>query len=723
MPDPKVPPTGDFSRATFSEILFAVTGQGSDLHAVLDSAAGTGETPQTWFKFTPPGSSANSYSYHAWDKYYFGVDHNQGAYHAWNTATNDIESIALPLFSGKTGLMDVQRLRDSSTVVTAYTTFLSNKADISKYWADGLDSDDSAFKGKAAFAIQSNLRRLAFTFNDLRHQITEDRTPATATGLTEAADALSTFGKNMAGIWWDSRTFLWEEPAKTAMLFIESVHQHIQHQGLDRATKDMASWGLPPYLLDQWGAKDRAKAEQYIKDSMALYASNRLAKPVMPTGMPVVDGDLTLQSTWDQANTAISTYIRTELTKMDERARVEFEKLQTAYRRSARGLGTLKENAPPTIGTLPPTPPDGGPDGTGDTPPPPPPTTVPPPPNGSGGGNGNVPNLNGKGDIDPPNGGPEGNGPNIPGLNDSLTGGPNGPNGGPGGTGNLPGLHDPNGGPGGVGNLPGAGGPNGGPGGFPTLLPGPNGGGVGRLPGTGPGRDPANGGPGGIGDIPGVVGDGPDGTIGDDGWQPGQRDPLSPQLPGSSGGANGGASFGPGSTPGSLPGVDLNAEQLGKLAEGAGGGAGGLDAWGAAGGGAGVGSDGAFGSGSGEGWSDWSGRGGDAGAGAGGPGSVDGREDQRGGMPFMPPMMGGMGGAGGAGREEKERERTTWLSEDEKVWGTDTDIGDGVIGRPDSGAPEIDEPLVTTHVHLRTGARSKPVEQPTRTTEQTATTS
>ncbi len=42
-------------------------------------------------------------------------------------------------------------------------------------------------------------------------------------------------------------------------------------------------------------------------------------------------------------------------------------------------------------------------------------------------------------------------------------------------------------------------------------------------------------------------------------------------------------------------------------------------------------------------------------------------------------MMGG--GAGGAGEKPQERERQTWLSEDEAVWGTDVDAGSGVIGR------------------------------------------
>ena len=45
--------------------------------------------------------------------------------------------------------------------------------------------------------------------------------------------------------------------------------------------------------------------------------------------------------------------------------------------------------------------------------------------------------------------------------------------------------------------------------------------------------------------------------------------------------------------------------------------------------------------------------------------------------PMMPPMM----PPGAAGGQDKERERTTWLAEDEEVWGTDPDVSPSVIGR------------------------------------------
>ncbi len=48
-------------------------------------------------------------------------------------------------------------------------------------------------------------------------------------------------------------------------------------------------------------------------------------------------------------------------------------------------------------------------------------------------------------------------------------------------------------------------------------------------------------------------------------------------------------------------------------------------------------------------------------------------------VPFFPPMA-GQGGAGAAGQQQ-ERERSTWLSEDEEVWGTEPEVGPQVLGR------------------------------------------
>ncbi|WP_327000715.1 hypothetical protein OHA72_37070 [Dactylosporangium sp. NBC_01737] len=82
-----------------------------------------------------------------------------------------------------------------------------------------------------------------------------------------------------------------------------------------------------------------------------------------------------------------------------------------------------------------------------------------------------------------------------------------------------------------------------------------------------------------------------------------------------------------------------------------------------------------------------------------------------GGMPFMP--MGGMGGMG-AGGQSKERERTTWLAEDEDVWGTDPDCTPAVIGRDDTA--DTDAGSVTQRVPVAPYSPNGPRPGTTRTT-------
>ncbi|WP_436535630.1 hypothetical protein [Actinoplanes sp. HUAS TT8] len=71
--------------------------------------------------------------------------------------------------------------------------------------------------------------------------------------------------------------------------------------------------------------------------------------------------------------------------------------------------------------------------------------------------------------------------------------------------------------------------------------------------------------------------------------------------------------------------------------------------------------------------------------GPGAPATAPGASGMGGYPPMMPPMT-PMGG----NQEEKERERTTWLAEDEEVWGTDRDIVEAVIGR--DGFDEAETP-------------------------------
>lgn len=182
---------------------------------------------------------------------------------------------------------------------------------------------------------------------------------------------------------------------------------------------------------------------------------------------------------------------------------------------------------------------------------------------------------------------------------------------------------------------------------------GPPGGGPGGIPG-GPGGPPEiPGGPGGPGDPPGGPGGPgiPPGGPGGPGIPPGG--PGGPEFPGGGGGP-GGTDLA--SMPGGGPGLGGGGGGLG--AGGVGGGPGSLGA-----GGAGVG-PGGMGAGPGGGI-------------AGGPGAF-GKGAGKGGMTGMGMPMGA--GARGGGGDGNEHERSTWLTEDEDVWGGDDDAAPPVIG-------------------------------------------
>ncbi|MDQ2589059.1 hypothetical protein [Saccharothrix yanglingensis] len=345
MAPPDLPSTKDFSRSTYEQIVFAVTGLGEDMHGLLKTAGDSGGTTG-WLKFAEAPGAANSVSYRAWDKYYFGVDYNHATFNNWNSAIADNDQVASAMFKGRGGLMDAQRLWDARDVTKVYGKWLGDSLEVVKGWTARLDSDDSAFKGKAAYAIGNSLRRLAFTLDDLHDQIMEDRKPSVPGALGNAGDATMLFGTQMSYYWWRAEPFLRTAPQRAARRFVRNVMEHLEFSGLFVSKKD----SVAGYVLDDYS---RSEAEARIREVMAEYSSDVSVLPsnTLPEGFPVVRGDISTKALWDQANAAIGTYVATELKKLNATAQEEFAKLSESFTRNSRSLAEVKNNPPPMLGS------------------------------------------------------------------------------------------------------------------------------------------------------------------------------------------------------------------------------------------------------------------------------------------------------------------------------------------------------------------------------------
>jgi hypothetical protein len=752
---PSIPDTTNWSEWTFEQALSALTGEAADLHAPAQ---------QPWFTFNGSPSATDQISYHAYGEYYYGVNPNNDALAAWQTALTAVESMVTDVGRGRRGSMDVQSLVDTQTAITNSVTWTDTTAKNVKQWADNLDSDDSAFKGKAASVIQFRLQQNSEGLRDINEQLTTRHGLAIAEAVGGAVTALNTFNSTMSSTWSAQATTLRNMIVNAFNQHVNDVVSYIVGQGIVR--------GEGVYLLDAKaddGGADAAKA--YIKEVMAAYHL----------------GDLRQQSTWTAINTAISNDAVTLLkSALDTPAQTQLGLLEPAYvlaTSSLIELTTPPRSTPPAV-TVPT--PDGG---TGD--------------GGIGDGTGDGGIGDGTGDGGIGDGGINDAAIGDGGINDAAIGdGGTGDGGGDGGIGDT-GIGDTGIGDTGIGDT------GIGDGATSYLAVDPADGGIGTGAtgdgglnsdlglddgtGTGAAAD------GGIGSgllIPGTGtgGTSGDGTIGDSTVTPGGdgafvepgadgtgiADLLNPGTDADGGslvptdsGTSGTALPGGGSTglPGGVDGIGAGAAAgglgagagglgaigagagsgtgLGTIGAGSGGGlgagAGGLGAIGAGGAGGGIGAGSGLGAGSGAGAGGGLGAGGGSGAGGGfgsaigagsgagsglgaggglgtgggvgagsgtgtnnltslpaqatggspglsGSSGSSGSSDGSGGVPFFPPMMGGQGAGGGD--KPQERERQTWLSEDEKVWGTNVDVGSGVIGRPDEDDFDAEEALI-----------------------------
>jgi hypothetical protein len=663
-----IPDTDNWSEWTFEQVLMAVTGEKVDLHTPANA---------TWFNFNPSPGDGDQISYHAWGDYYYGVNVPVEAQTAWTDAVDLINEMMPDVARGKRGSMDIQTLNDLNTLLNAFALWSGQTSRGLTGWANNLDSDDSSFRGKAAFLIYWRLKMNGDGLDDTHSQLLYRHGRPISDSVSAAAVELGNFNTTMSTKWNLAFTLNLRDWIQNGIdSRISNIYDYIVDSGLQKNT--------PEYKLNAFNS-DVDSGKAYIRRMLSSYP----------------DGDLTSAGGWQKLSDDVSkTTVDLLKSMLDQPAQGAITTLAPAY---VLATTSLIEITPPPPHTPPRPDTDNGngpPDGDGNTNVPPPPDgggdgNIPPPPDGGTGGGGDglpPPDGGGGGDIPPPPDGGAGIGDG--GIGDGGAG--------DGGVGDL-GLDAPPGG----GDAAG-GGAGGGAGGFlPGLVP-PGGadGGAGGGKGPGPGGDGAFEEPGG-GD--GVITP-PDGGSG------GGSGSLLPPGAGKSG-TNlpaGGDGFGKDPGPGfgsgaGGVGAGAGAGGLGG-ADGLGGGLGGGGGFG----GVGLGAGGATGAGAGMGG--FSGAPSQLTGGSPGMNGAAGSSGGDGGVPFFPPMMGGGQGAGG--EKPQERERQTWLSEDEEIWGTRVDIGSGVIGRMDEEEFEADEILLVGPARRQrradTPRRPRPSEQETR---------
>jgi hypothetical protein len=705
---------GRYSEATFEQILVAITGRGK--HANLHGVTENGRTPGGgWLvqgdiaKDVRGDAQSFDIAYGAWDKTFIGVNRNTQLFDEWARVFGELVEFIGPLEQGRLDDLDVFRLIESAEAVESYAGWLALNYLVINSWIQALSSDDSEFKGKAAYVIRQNLVAVAEMMIGLYHQIMTERTPSTPTALKIVAVALLQFSRNMANI---LRALAWI--VLIPGILIGEVHNNITKylwgKGLFNPTFDLIAEakggraGMEAYILSvienyssvdgeappagtmlvEHNGVNQETGESFRVDYRQDVAGEPFDPYPLPKGLGELSGPLNQPATWDAINTKITRVVLDELAKLDKAAQGQLAALGEVYESTKLSLAKLEEVDTTTPG--------GGSGGSGDGPPPfqfpeppkfefdkpppfefkdPPKFEFGPPPDfdlpdltNIGGGGPDLPDLrNLGGGPDLPGPGNIGGGPDLPGLG-NFGGGPD-----------LPGLNPTSGMP--FTGLP-----------FPGTSP-PNG--NGRTGPNIPNLVDENGNPIDPADL--GLSDTPD-------FQPGPgldiKAPTDTDFPAGGGG----------------PDLDLPSRDEFALPGGGGagpGGIGGPDGLGGAGGpGAGFPGSGlgdtpgapAMGAG-GEGWADWTGQSGESQNVERQNGGFAGMNN---GLPMMPPPMMPQMMPG----NQKDRERQTWLSEEEKVWGIKNNAGSGVVGLPADLAKEVDEQLAPTHVHVRSvGPRAK----------------
>lgn len=324
-------PDQDGTAPDFQRAVKLVTGQDIDLRGPATPAGG-------WVTTGVP-LGGPGWGYAAGDTFFFSVTRNEKACTDWRDAVWVYENIDHEVFSGRFGLMDVQRLREAEQLTNNRIDRVGATLDQIKRMTDKVEKGELA--GSAVSLLAAKLRELG-EYVGVQREILSEPAPAVPKVLHDAAEALAECGRQLSYIYWESNQVLLNAPDYEIDALRNNIDSYLSMNGLggtgDIWTRLAPSPATPDGQTPQDVPPPPAPIEQ-IRQVLARYDSTVAGG--LPAGMDPIVGDLTGLPVWDAVNAGITKRVTLELDKLDPVARLQVEKVRTAYDVAAHRLAAI----------------------------------------------------------------------------------------------------------------------------------------------------------------------------------------------------------------------------------------------------------------------------------------------------------------------------------------------------------------------------------------------
>jgi len=165
--------------------------------------------PQGGWVATGVPRGSGGWGYAAGGTLYFSVSKNDQAATDWRNAAWVYEDVDHEVFSGRFGLMDVQRLRDAEQLTNHRIDVVNAALGEIKRVTDKMDNGNLA--GGAATVLAAKLRELS-QYIAVQRDILTEPPPTVPKVLHAAAEALAECGRALSYVWWESNQVLLGAP-------------------------------------------------------------------------------------------------------------------------------------------------------------------------------------------------------------------------------------------------------------------------------------------------------------------------------------------------------------------------------------------------------------------------------------------------------------------------------------------------------------------------------